>query len=351
MSTEQTEILVVVDAPNWAHDFKTRHLEAALGGDYRITKRYQDDVTDADIDRADLILVYYWLQIARLPSRDAAFRRNRDRLLLGVCSHRELEGDWRAPGLAMLADLPRAVFAVNKRLYDECRRLLDVPIFYTPNGVATDFFCPQASPSEVRARWSGFTAKVSALAGRIRGSAAAPSADLAYGSAGSHALRVGWAGSLTNHGPELRGFEDLIVPAVAAVDGVELVLAVREQTWRGPDEMREYYRSLDVYLCASLSEGTPNPCLEAAACGVPLVTTRVGCMPELVRDGVNGLFVDRQVSDIASKLALLRDDRVRRAELGRNMLASIREWDWKRMAENYRQMFHSILGGSPSRDD
>ena len=74
---------------------------------------------------------------------------------------------------------------------------------------------------------------------------------------------------------------------------------------------------------------------------------RVGCLPELVRDGVNGLFVDRRVSDIASKLTLLRDDVRMRAELGRNMLASIGEWNWKLMAQNYRQMFRSILDARP----
>jgi len=44
--------------------------------------------------------------------------------------------------------------------------------------------------------------------------------------------------------------------------------------------MVEFYRSLDVYVCASRSEGTPNPCLEAAACGLPVVTTRVWAAPK-----------------------------------------------------------------------
>lgn len=140
-----------------------------------------------------------------------------------------------------------------------------------------------------------------------------------------------------------RGFNDLIVPAVRSVSSARLVVAAREKRWRSPDEMVEFYHSVDVYLCASRSEGTPNPCLEAAACGVPVVTTRVGNMPELVRHGVNGLFVERNVSDIATQIARLRDDPPLRAELSRNMLASIRDWDWRRQAENYRGMFETIL--------
>lgn len=53
----------------------------------------------------------------------------------------------------------------------------------------------------------------------------------------------------------------------------------------GLEEMRDFHHSLDVYVCASKSEGIPNPCLEEVASGLPVVTTRVGGMPELIRDG------------------------------------------------------------------
>jgi hypothetical protein len=101
---------------------------------------------------------------------------------------------------------------------------------------------------------------------------------------------------------------EFIAPAVEAVGSAQLRLAVREEKWRNREEMLDFYRSLDVYVCASRSEGTPNPCLEAAACGLPVVTTRVGNMPELIGDGENGFFVERDVADIADKLRRLRDD-------------------------------------------
>ncbi|MEO8601389.1 MAG: glycosyltransferase [bacterium] len=39
-------------------------------------------------------------------------------------------------------------------------------------------------------------------------------------------------------------------------------------------------------------EGTPNPALEAAACGCTVVSTPVGTLPELIRDAANGYLVE-----------------------------------------------------------
>ncbi|HEY9233188.1 MAG TPA: glycosyltransferase, partial [Blastocatellia bacterium] len=140
-----------------------------------------------------------------------------------------------------------------------------------------------------------------------------------------------------------RGYDDLIVAAVDSLAGVELLTAAREERWRGPEEMRDFYRSLDVYLCASRSEGAPNTCLEAAACGVPLVTAPVGTMPELIRPCVNGFFVERDVNDISQKLRQLRDDVALRASMAQQIRRDVLAWDWGICAEAYRQMFAEVL--------
>lgn len=299
-------VLCIVDRPGWAHDRKTAALAAALAEQYQLVTRYQAEVSEADIEAADLVLVYYWLQIDGLSRLERAFKRVRDRLMLGACSEYELQGRWRKPGLAMLSTLPQAVFANNLKLAKQLEEELQREVFYTPNGVDTSFFRPAAFP---------------------------PSAP----------LRVGWAGSLKNQTSAHRGVHQFIVPAVAAVKGAELVLAAREDRWRTAEEMRELYQSLHVYVCASRSEGTPNPCLEAAACGVPIVTTPVGNMPELIRDGENGLFVTRDVDDIAAKLRRLRDDPELRERMGRAARASVESWDWRHQAPRYAAMFEAVL--------
>lgn len=307
------EILIIVDKPNWAHDYKTRNLQRRLGNDYHLVKRYQADVTPEDLDQADLIQVYYWMQVNKLPQLASAFNRNWHKVILGICSHLELEGHRREPGLSVLRQA-QAVFANNAFLYHEFASLLNMPVFYTPNGVDTEFFQPGSAPRP------------------------------------SMPLRVGWAGSLTNQGAKQRGFYDLIVPAVNGVAGAELVTAIREDQWRNPAEMLDFYQSLDVYLCASRNDGTPNPCLEAAACGVPLVTTRVGNMPELIQHGVNGFFVEPEVEDIQAKLICLRDDNALRLRMSENIRQTIKAWDWNYQADNFRQVYRFVLNNQTSKE-
>jgi glycosyltransferase involved in cell wall biosynthesis len=303
---ERPKLLFIVDLPGWAHDFKTMNLTKYLQDNYHIAKCYQKDVTRDDLDAADLILVYAWTQFAAMQHLLPDFERNRKKLLIGICSHYSVAGAKRDLAINFMQNFASWIFVNNRFLMQEFQPVFDIAIFYTPNGVDTSFYQPSRRKP------------------------------------GGSELRVGWAGSLANHGDK-RGYYDFIVPAIESVEGVTLVTAAREEKWRGSEEMREFYRSLDVYICASRTEGTPNPCLEAAACGIPLLTTRVGNMPELVRHGVNGLFIERNVADIVAKLTVLKNNPEMLPQLGSAMLDAIQQWDWKIQAHHYRDMLEAVL--------
>ncbi|MGH9194242.1 MAG: glycosyltransferase family 4 protein [Acidimicrobiia bacterium] len=68
----------------------------------------------------------------------------------------------------------------------------------------------------------------------------------------------------------------------------------------------------------SLSEGFPLIIIEAMACGRPVVASRVGGIPELVKEGVTGLLaVPGDSHDLAEKIKMLVDDRGAASEMGR----------------------------------
>jgi glycosyltransferase involved in cell wall biosynthesis len=81
----------------------------------------------------------------------------------------------------------------------------------------------------------------------------------------------------------------------------------------GKEDVYKAMRSAKVFVMNSSSEGGPRIALEALACGVPVVATRVGLMPDVLRNGENGLFTDGTPRDLRAKLGeLLRDDGWRR---------------------------------------
>lgn len=302
-------VLFVVDAKGWAHERKAMNVCRALHDRFDGRIALQDEVTQQQLDEADLVVLFYWRQLQALERHAPLLERMRHKLLLGICSHNELEREFRAPGLAALRRLPRAVFTHSELLEAEQRPNVGGPAWCLPNGVDAAFFTPGAERHATKGT-----------------------------------LRVGWAGSVSNFGAEMRGLPNVIEPAIAAVPGVELAIAAREDALRSEAQMRDFYRTLDVYVCASRVEGTPNPCLEAAACGVPVVTTAVGNMPELIRDRENGRILPRDPAAFAQAFAELRDEPGLRARMGAAIRADIeREWDWAKRAEGFGAMFAAVL--------
>lgn len=120
--------------------------------------------------------------------------------------------------------------------------------------------------------------------------------------------RIGWAGRLEPPKDPLRAvavFAELRRRGVdfvawiagdgtladdvrAAILEAGLDDAVRMVGVLSPAELAEQLRRSDVFLMTSRWEGVPRTALEALACGIPVVSTAVGEIPALVRDGANG---------------------------------------------------------------
>lgn len=150
---------------------------------------------------------------------------------------------------------------------------------------------------------------------------------------------VGWAG---NRATKVKGFEEFIVP-LGEIPGVELRycgLGGRNLDLQG---MREFYEEIDVYVCSSLSEGSNNPLMEAAAMGRAIVTTSVGTVPEYLQDGVSALIVPRRLDAFRSAISRLRDDREFGRNLGRRASQAVVPFGWESRLEVYRSFFRRAM--------
>jgi glycosyltransferase involved in cell wall biosynthesis len=81
-------------------------------------------------------------------------------------------------------------------------------------------------------------------------------------------------------------------------------------------DVEQVYAASDVVMLTSDNEGMPVSLIEAAAVGIPAVTTRVGSAPEVVLDGVTGLVTAPDTQDLADAAGRLLDDDQLRRRLG-----------------------------------
>jgi glycosyltransferase involved in cell wall biosynthesis len=142
----------------------------------------------------------------------------------------------------------------------------------------------------------------------------------------------------------LKGQKDFIYPAVKKA-GANFISNVKNWSERKPHkDMWEIYQNMDCFIVASTEDGTPNPALEAAACGRPIISNRIGNMPEFIRDGYNGFLVDKNINAYVEKITYLKNNRDKLIEMGNNARKTVEEgWTWKIQSYNYRNMFREIF--------
>lgn len=241
------------------------------------------------------------------PKMTEEFYPNSSTFIGGINSFIEL--DVKNPAIDSVGIADRIKLSKYERLYVPCKLLQEYLLtqgifaYRLPYGIDVKKFCPQQ-----RSRTSK--------------------------------LVVGFAGHPTNHGNK-KGYFDYILPAVGQCKNVELKSALGGEKSVPFDEMVNFYNSIDVLICMSRTETGPLPVLEAMACGTPVISTRVGMVPEVISHQENGILIDRNIQSLVTWLNYFANNREELQSLGAAAHRSIQAWDWPVIAPLWRDF---ILG-------
>ncbi len=109
-------------------------------------------------------------------------------------------------------------------------------------------------------------------------------------------------------------------------------------------DIAKLYQTLDLYLVSSRVEGGPMAIVESMACGVPLVSTKVGMAPDVIVSGHNGYLakVD-DVSEITKKMEKLILDAKLRKKFIDNGLKTVVNYDSDLIARSYYEKIYQKL--------
>jgi L-malate glycosyltransferase len=147
---------------------------------------------------------------------------------------------------------------------------------------------------------------------------------------------------IAGDGPERTSLEEL---------ARDLKLQNAEFTGRVAHErIVELYDSADIFLNGSEIDNQPLSLLEAFACGLPVVTTDAGGIPDMVVTGKTALVVPRgEYEQLAASALYLLDDSVLAQSIIRQAREECRKYQWGAVRNQWLNEYYKLAGGSEGR--
>lgn len=298
-------VLLVPDRPGWAFDHRANDMMALKLNNLTFDLKYRNQVTLSDRDQFDIIYAM---------SLDIAIKIRKEgiplkKIAAGITSRRIFEKHMTAKQSFNnnFINLIKGLRGVNTASDEFSNVFKDYrPIYKTRIGVDENFFIPPTTSI----RKPSFT--------------------------------VGWVGRIDrSNNRELKGY-DIVISALENLN-IRLETRTLHENYVPRAEMVHFYQGLDCFICSSRSEHIPLPILEAAACGVPIITTNVGIVPQLIKTNVNGIIVERNPKSIREAVLYLMDRPKERKSMGRKVRETIlNHWTWKECGKDWEQFFLSI---------
>lgn len=161
---------------------------------------------------------------------------------------------------------------------------------------------------------------------------------------------IGWCGNSkwTSEVEDFKGVETILKPAIKQLvaEGypIKMYFADKNERMIPHNEMVNYYSNIDLYVCTSKIEGTPNPILEAMACGIPIISTDVGIVPEVLGYKQKQFILkERSIQCVKEAIKRMISEPRMFTELSEENLMQIRQLDWSIRIEKFKEFFQYCL--------
>lgn len=122
----------------------------------------------------------------------------------------------------------------------------------------------------------------------------------------SEIFTLGWTG---NPNRVVKGFFEVIQPAVQKVLATGRKVRLKTSFDASYEEMIEFYNDVDLAVIASSGDGAPTMFCEACLSDIPSVSTFIGLPSMVIQDGINGIFIERDINEMANAIIYLHDNR------------------------------------------
>ena len=298
------DVLLLTDVDGWAWDLKAKKLKKYLPYNINIIK--QNNFSKKIINDYNSIHSFGWM-----------ISSENSKISTAISSH-----NWR---MAFLNDaknnIPKfnGLSCVSRELYDIAKfEKLNKNIFLCSNGVDEQLFVPNKKIIN------------------------------------KNKFTIGWIsqktnGNLNKRPCDMKGYQHILLPLIDRLKeykDIEFLIHTNNSSNAIDHSMMpSIYNNMDLYICTSLFEGTPNGVFEAASSGLPVISTSVGCVPELIRNGHNGILLNNYKNNIdvintinsfVSNILFLKENREFCKIMGYNNRLEIeKKWTWKERSKQW----------------
>tara|TARA_Y100000591_G_C21755583_1_gene657185 strand:- start:24 stop:1076 length:1053 start_codon:yes stop_codon:yes gene_type:complete len=160
-------------------------------------------------------------------------------------------------------------------------------------------------------------------------------------------LMIGWIGnSDVNQSGIQKGYKEIKKYITDLSGNFEFCPLDRQVKLIPHNEVPNYIHGIDIIVCYSTCEGTPNQILEGSSCGRCWVSTDVGVVNSLyntIENNPTGIIIKKNEKSFKDALMKLYNNRELLREYGKNGRKAIeKKWDWTYRLEGFKRIFEQF---------